>query len=104
MLPIQLGCEHDGSDAIRPYTSVSDDSPADNPSSHSRTPSTIDSSHSPTGTFAILVKRYDEWGVKEAPQTHFLFTKTNHSYKPPGAVSNYIHKLSVGENVMFKRK
>ena len=79
-----LGCEHDGTDALRPYTSISDDDEE-------------------TGTFSILCKRYDQWGMKESPQTHFLFTKTDHSYRPPGAVSNYLHKLQSGDKVLFKR-
>jgi len=66
---------------IRPYTSISDQN---------------------DGTFDILCKRYDQWGVKETPETHFLFTKTNHSYKPAGRVSNYIHSRNVGDVVMFK--
>ena len=40
-------CEQDGSDAIRPYTSISPPSQ--------------------TGSFHILVKRYDQWGTKETP-------------------------------------
>jgi len=75
--------ERDGTDAIRPYTSISDD--------------TV------TGSFELLVKRYDEWGVQEAPDTHFLFTKTNHTYRPPGAVSSYIHSLQVGDKVSFSQ-
>eukprot|EP01031_Cornospumella_fuschlensis_P027546 gene27546-33272_t len=100
LLILAPGCEHDGGDAIRPYTSISDDPPEENlvqSSSADWHPSPVT-----TGSFSILVKRYDEWGVKETPQTHFLFTKTNHSYKPPGAVSNYIHRLKVGDKVLFK--
>ena len=73
-----------GEDAIRPYTNV-----ADNILNK--------------GTFQLLCKRYDEWGVKETPKTHFLFTKTDHSYKPPGLVSNYIHNLKIGDVLHFKR-
>jgi len=75
--------EADGTTAIRPYTSISD--------------------LTTNGYFELIIKRYDEWGVKESPETHFLFTKTNHSYRPPGAVSNYFHRLEVGQEVYFKR-
>lgn len=68
---------------IRPYTSVS-------------------AGAEERGRFTIMVKRYDEWGTKEAPHTHFLFTKTDHTYKPPGVVSSYIHGLRVGDSVSFK--
>lgn len=66
-------------DVVRPYTSVSSDDDDDN-----------------AGSFTILVKRYDEWGQKESPTTHFLFTKTDHSYRPPGVLSNYLHALRPG--------
>jgi Oxidoreductase FAD-binding domain len=82
--------ERDGKDAIRPYTSISDDD------------AFCDADLRSTGTFEILCKRYDEWGAKENKQTHFLFTKTDHSYKPPGAASNYIHKLTVGSTLEFR--
>lgn len=82
-------CEHGGGDAIRPYTSVQDDDL---------------NSGSITGTLELLCKRYDQWGVKESLQTHFLFTKTDHSYRPPGAVSNFIHKLKIGDQLMVKRE
>eukprot|EP01038_Epipyxis_sp_PR26KG_P010224 gene10224-13755_t len=52
--------------------------------------------------FNLLCKRYDQWGIKESTQTHFLFTKTDHSYRPPGIVSNYIHQLKVGQTMRFK--
>ena len=81
--------ERDGKDAIRPYTSISDDNVQ------------LDQK-APTGSFEILCKRYDEWGKKETIQSHFLFTKTDHSYKPPGAASNYIHKLAVGDTLSFQ--
>lgn len=74
--------ELDGEDAIRPYTSVS---PLNQ-----------------TGTFELLVKRYDEWGQRESVSTHFLFTKTDHTYRPKGCVSNYIHSLKVGDTALFK--
>jgi cytochrome-b5 reductase len=77
--------EHGGGDAIRPYTTVSSEE-----------------EQVRTGTFELLVKRYAEWGVKESLETHFLFTKTNHTYRPAGAVSNYIHSLSPGDDVEFK--
>ena len=96
LLVLAPGCEHDGSDAIRPYTSIQDDDVQLQTCNDSSIPS--------TGTFELLCKRYDQWGIKESAQSHFLFTKTNHSYRPPGAVSNYIHKLKVGDCVKFKRK
>jgi hypothetical protein len=89
LLVLAPGCEHGGGDAVRPYTSVQDDDL--NPSSGG------------PGTFEILCKRYDQWGVQESVTTHFLFTKTNHSYRPPGAVSNYIHKLNAGDTIKVKR-
>lgn len=79
------GREHDGSDAIRPYTNIEDDSLEEN-----------------IGFFDILCKRYDEWGVKENTKSNFLFTKTDHSYRPKGADSSYLHGLRVGEKVLFK--
>jgi len=100
LLVLAPGCEHDGTDAIRPYTSIQDD---DVQPWHAL-PSTDCISNNVAGTFELLCKRYDQWGVKESIQTHFLFTKTNHSYRPPGAVSNYIHKLKIGDYVKFKRK
>lgn len=102
--------EHDGSDAIRPYTSVQDDDLQCNsiPNSllheNSNTDDNKCNAGEETGTFEMLCKRYDQWGIKESVQTHFLFTKTNHSYRPAGAVSNYLHKLKVGDCVKFKRK
>lgn len=87
LLALAPNCEHGGGDAIRPYTSVQDD---------------VTNSNKEYGTFELLCKRYDQWGVKESIQTHFLFTKTNHSYRPAGAVSNYIHKLKVGDSLKFK--
>lgn len=71
-----------GRDSTRPYTSLSID---------------------PTpGTFELLVKRYDEWGTPEVASNNFLFTKTDHSYRPPGAMSTHIHSLSVGDTLKFK--
>jgi len=83
-------CDHDGGHAIRPYTSISDDY--------------HDNLDKVTGIFQVLCKRYDQWGVKESMQTNFLFTRTNHSYRPPGALSNYIHRLKVGDHLQFKCK
>ena len=82
------GREHgSGGDAVRPYTSVSDP-------------------HTDNGSFRIMVKRYREWGIPEEKQRQqhkiFLFTKTDHSYKPPGAVSTYIHELRVGDTLEFR--
>lgn len=81
------GVEHGGGDAIRPYTSVSEDSRR--------------------GSFDILVKRYDEWGddpkKQKAGGVNFYFnTGTNNNYKPPGAVSNWIHNLKIGNSLLFK--
>jgi len=80
-------CEHlpMGGDAIRPYTSISSEEEIRK-----------------TGSFTILVKRYDSWGQRETPQTHFLFTKTDHTWRPAGAVSNFIHRLNVGDTLEFK--
>jgi len=61
LLVLAPDCEHGGGDAIRPYTSITPDDIA-------------------LGYFEIIVKRYKEWGKRETPQTHFLFTKTDHSY------------------------
>jgi len=81
LLVLAPGREHGGGDAIRPYTSILEEE---------------------EGVFALLVKRYDEWGAKETPSTHFLFTRTNHTYRPKGAVSNYIHSLKIGDELHFK--
>lgn len=57
------------------------------------------------GSFSLMVKRYDEWGVPESDQSqnrYFLYVKTDHSYKPPGVVSTYIHSLKVGQSLDFK--
>jgi ferredoxin-NADP reductase len=67
--------EHNGGDAIRPYTTISFDNPI--------------------AYFDILVKRYDEWGDPND-------WKTAHSYRPKGVVSNYIHELKIGETAEFK--
>lgn len=97
LLVLAPKCGHDGTDAVRPYTNIQDDDVQ---------PWQFNTgclSEKKTGTFELLCKRYDQWGVKESVQTHFLFTKTNHSYRPPGAVSNYMHKLKAGDYVKFKR-
>ena len=80
-------CEHlpMGGDAIRPYTTISSEEEI-----------------RATGCMSIMVKRYDEWGKRETPSTHFLFTKTDHTFRPAGAVSNYIHRLKVGDTLEFK--
>lgn len=57
------------------------------------------------GTFKMMVKLYKEWGVPESELKNrkvFLYAKTDHSYRPPGVVSNYIHSLKVGEKLEFK--
>lgn len=70
---------------VRPYTAVDESQP---------------------GTFTIMVKLYQEWGVPEAQQRRdnkfFLFAKTDHSYKPPGKVSTFVHSLKVGDTLDFK--
>jgi NAD(P)H-flavin reductase len=89
--------DHDGTPpAIRPYTSITDDTAMIHEVENSTNGEKIDP------YFELLCKRYDQWGQKETPQTHFLFTRTNHSYKPPGIVSNYIHKLQLGQHLSFK--
>lgn len=93
LLALAPGCELDGSDAIRPYTSITDESTWDQSS---------EGDPAKTGYFEILCKRYDQWGAKETLETHFLFTKTNHSYRPAGAVSNYLHSLKPGDSMKFK--
>ena len=79
------GREHGGGDAVRPYTSVS---------------------RRYDGTFDVIMKRYDEWGVPESRQREtnrvFLYSRTDHSYKPPGAVSTYVHSLGPGDCLDFK--
>lgn len=90
LLILGPNCDHDGGHAIRPYTSISDDY--------------YDNRDKVTGSFKVLCKRYNQWGVKESIQTNFLFTRTNHSYRPPGALSNYIHRLNVGDHLQFKCK
>ena len=69
------GAEHEakgGGDAVRPYTPVS--------------PSEME------GKFQLLIKVYRSWG-----NPHFA-----HSYRPAGAVSNYIDNLKIGDKAKFK--
>lgn len=70
---------------VRPYTAIEEDKP---------------------GRFKIMVKLYREWGIPESKLKEqnriFLFTRTDHSYKPPGQVSSYMHSLRVGESLSFK--
>ena len=54
------------------------------------------------GSFSVLVKRYDEWGVPESAGKNLLLTRTDHSYRPPGRVSSHIHRLQVGDRLSFK--
>jgi hypothetical protein len=105
--------DHDGQPpAIRPYTSITNEddvllqpsnikSELDSPSADMER---LESSSVESGYFELLCKRYDQWGTKESIQTHFLFTRTDHSYKPPGVVSNYIHRLQPGQTLSFKCK
>lgn len=95
-LNLPVGCflliKHPSSDAtIRPYTATHDDDVLNG-----------DLGINETGSFEILCKRYDEWGQKESVSTHFLFTKTDHSYRPAGIMSNYLHTLKVGDHVGFQ--
>lgn len=73
------------SEQVRPYTAIEEKHP---------------------GRFKIMVKLYREWGVPELilKQRHevFLYTKTDHSYKPPGRVSSHIHSLLIGQTLQFK--
>lgn len=104
-------------DGIRPYTSVTDDdleydmnvAAATNPSSpfpsHPSTHRHMEQSSqviSVTGSFDLMCKRYDEWGKVESRQYNPLFTQTNHSYRPAGAVSTYIHNMQIGDTLKFK--
>ena len=65
-------CEHGGGDAIRPYTPTS--------------PPWM------KGQFQLLIKRYAAWG-----EPRFIA-----SYRPAGAVSNYLHGLRPGDEVRMK--
>lgn len=79
------GSEDDNSEQVRPYTAIEENYP---------------------GRFKIMVKLYREWGVPESTlkERHkvFLYTKTDHSYKPPGRVSSHIHSLLIGQTLSFK--
>ena len=102
------GREHGGGDAIRPYTAISDPSVK--------------------GSFDMLIKRYDKWGTdpndpKSQAQSSFMsklgltgakgaspsgvcaigaLGHCVNPYRPPGAVSTYIHSLKVGDTLDFK--
>ena len=80
------GVEHGGGDAIRPYTSISEDSRR--------------------GSFDVLIKRYDESGehpdIAARRKNNGGYYLPANNYKPPGAASNYIHSLKVGEYLRFK--
>lgn len=77
------------------------------------------------GSFTLMIKRYDSWGTPEkilqkqheqqmqhyvsldsndssSSRPVYYYTKTDHSYKPPGLVSTYIHKLEIGQEVEMK--
>ena len=58
------------------------------------------------GRFKLMIKRYAEWGIPEAKQKienkYFLYAKTDHSYKPPGKVSNHVHSLQIGQTLEFQ--
>jgi NAD(P)H-flavin reductase len=86
-----------------PSNGRSDDS-RDDVNVHVRPYTALEEIHA--GRFKIMVKLYTEWGIPESEQKEnnqtFLYTKTDHSYKPPGKVSNYIHSLSVGQTLSFK--
>lgn len=75
------GREHGGGDAVRPYTPVAEARAFERiglppPAS--------------AGEFALLVKRYREWGFK--PEGDFDTHAFAASYRPAGACSNYIHE------------
>jgi hypothetical protein len=82
LLALAPGADHDGSDAVRPYTPIS---PGDK-----------------KGSFDLLIKRYDQWGEKCPPDSIFAFFSYNvkpHAYKPKGAMSNHIFNLKVGDTL-----
>jgi len=69
-------------DAVRPYTPVSH-------------PTRV------RGTFDLLVKHYREWGdPRGGPPTNDV--RFQHSYRPPGAFSSWLHGVPVGATVGFK--
>jgi cytochrome-b5 reductase len=77
-----VSVSEDDCEFVRPYTSVS---------------------LRPTpGSFEVLVKRYDQWGVKASRSNNPLYTDTDHSYRPPGRVSNHIHSLGIGATLRFR--
>ena len=79
------GCEHpwtehpwiakgaSGTVAVRPYTPISP--------------------RGMNGKFQLLIKRYREWGT---PPTENEGYALHRSYRPPGAVSSYMHNLEPG--------
>ena len=80
LLLLAPGREHGGGDAVRPYTPVRESD----------------------GGFELLVKRYAEWG--EPPADGALTGRAatlRRSYRPAGAVSNYVHELRPGEDVAY---
>ena len=82
MLVKAPGREHGGGDAVRAYTPIS-------------------TSESEKGEFTLLIKRYLEWGERPSQWTGRALSE---SYHPPGAVSNYMHELGVGDSVFFAHK
>jgi len=85
-LLVRVPCQEHGGEnnTVRPYTAINEAN---------------------KGSFSLMVKRYDKWGVPESDQSqnrYFLHVKTDHSYKPPGVVSNYIHSLKIGQSLDFK--
>ena len=79
-LLVRLGSEEDP--LVRPYSAVA--------------------LGEPEGSFCLLVKRYDEWGVPESAGKNLLLTRTDHSYRPPGRASTRIHRMRVGDTLEFK--
>ena len=75
------GCEHGGGDAIRAYTPISKE---DRP-----------------GSFQMLIKRYAEWGEKPS---EFNGSALHASYRPAGAVSNFLHTRKPGDPVLFAHR
>lgn len=82
LLAMAPASDHNGQDAVRPYTPIS--------------------SSKQKGSFQLLIKRYDEWGQKCEPGTifaSFAYNLNPHSYKPKGAMSNYLFSKKVGDTV-----
>lgn len=72
-------------------------------SEHVRPYTAVEECHA--GRFKIMVKKYPQWGVKESDRKKektFLWATTDHSYRPPGKVSNHIHSLAIGDSLAFK--